>query len=96
MNLHKLQPEVRSIQVAEDVLETIHGDVRQKLSWAEGERGGEEEGEGDDKDVAYGEGDEGEWRKSARRKERYRKSHSIESRGRIEGLYTCDFVVCVN
>ena len=90
------------MQVAEDVLETIHGDVSQKLSWAEGERGGEEEeeeeeeGERDDKDEAYGEGDEGEWRKSARRKEGYRKSHSIESRGRIEGLYTCDLEVCVN
>ena len=64
------------------MLETIQ-DVSHKLNWTEdkdrdeGEREGERNGE-------EGEG-EREREMSGRRKESYRKSHSIESRGQYEG-----------
>lgn len=59
------------------MLETLQEDVSRELSWEErdeGERG--ERGEGDG---------EGERTMSARRKESYRKSQTVESRQQLEG-----------
>ena len=65
------------MQVAEDVLDTIDGDVSHKLNWEEDEEEGEVGGEG--------EGDRGEGGGGRRGTESYRKSHSVESGGQHEG-----------
>ena len=60
------------------MLETLQEDVSRELSWEEwdeGERGERREGEG-----------EGERPMSARRKESYRKSQTVESRQQLEGF----------
>ena len=70
------------------MLETIQEDVRHKLNLTGDEERDEGEREGEE---SRGEG-EGEREVSRRRKESYRKSHSMESRGQYEGcllMHTC-------
>ena len=76
------------------MLETIQEDVRHRLNLTGDEVRDEREREGEE-NGREGEGVGGR-DMSRRRKESYRKSHSIESRGQYEGcflIYTCTCIL---